>query len=85
MIRKMLVFLNIYRMGSLKFLLLESSPIDAELTGPWFTPDEKTLFLAVQHPGEGMVDPANPTGTWPNRPGDNQPRPAVVAITGFKF
>jgi secreted PhoX family phosphatase len=62
-----------------------SSPIDAELTGPWFTPDEKTLFLAVQHPGEGTVDPANPTSTWPNRPGDNHPRPAVVAITGFKF
>ncbi|MBF2097788.1 MAG: DUF839 domain-containing protein [Gloeomargaritaceae cyanobacterium C42_A2020_066] len=27
-------------------------PMDAEVTGPFFTPDQKTLFLAVQHPGE---------------------------------
>jgi uncharacterized protein len=28
------------------------SPMDCEATGPCFTPDAKTLFLAVQHPGE---------------------------------
>lgn len=27
-------------------------PMDTELTGPWFTKDQQTLFLAVQHPGE---------------------------------
>ena len=27
-------------------------PVDSELTGPFFTRDEETLFLAVQHPGE---------------------------------
>lgn len=27
-------------------------PMECETTGPFFTEDEKTLFLAVQHPGE---------------------------------
>jgi secreted PhoX family phosphatase len=27
-------------------------PNDAEGTGPYFTPDESTLFVNVQHPGE---------------------------------
>ncbi len=29
-----------------------NAPVEAELTGPYFTPDGKTLFLNVQHPGE---------------------------------
>jgi uncharacterized protein len=32
--------------------LFGTAPMDAELTGPFFAPDTKTLFLAVQHPGE---------------------------------
>ncbi|WP_309121329.1 alkaline phosphatase PhoX [Paenibacillus sp.] len=66
-------------------LQFASAPKDAELTGPWFTPDERTLFLAVQHPGENTEDAAKPTSMWPHRKGDDQPRPAVVAISGFKF
>ncbi|SDH86569.1 PhoX family protein [Paenibacillus naphthalenovorans] len=62
-----------------------SAPVEAEMTGPWFTPDESTLFLAVQHPGENTTDPSKPTSTWPRRPGDTMPRPAVIAITGFQF
>jgi secreted PhoX family phosphatase len=27
-------------------------PMDSEMTGPFFTRDQKTLFLAAQHPGE---------------------------------
>ena len=57
-----------------------SAPVEAELTGPAFTPDGKTLFLAVQHPGEETEDPKEPTSTWPN--GD-EPKSSVVAITGF--
>ena len=57
-----------------------SGPVQSELTGPYFTPDGKTLFLSVQHPGEESEDKENPTSTWPD--GDI-PRPAVVAITGF--
>lgn len=62
-----------------------SAPMEAELTGPWFTPDESTLFLSVQHPGEETEDLSQPTSMWPHRPGDSIPRPGVVAITGFKF
>lgn len=28
------------------------APMDAEMTGPFFTEDQKTLFMAAQHPGE---------------------------------
>lgn len=66
-------------------LQFASGPVDSELTGPWFTPDERTLFLAVQHPGEASKDLKNLTSTWPHRKGDTIPRPAVVAITGFTF
>jgi secreted PhoX family phosphatase len=57
-----------------------SGPIEAELTGPFFTPDEKTLFLAIQHPGEETEEPNDPTSTWPNGEG---PKSSLVAITGF--
>ena len=57
-----------------------SAPKDAELTGPWFSPDGKTLFLSVQHPGEQTKDITNPTSTWPFDE-DNIPKPAVVAIS----
>jgi len=62
-----------------------SAPVQAELTGPWFTPDESTLFLSVQHPGEESKDLSKLTSMWPHRPGDTMPRPGVIAITGFKF
>lgn len=62
-----------------------SGPRDSELTGPFFTPDERTLFLSVQHPGEMTTDLSKPTSTWPNRPGDKMARCGVVAISGFKL
>ena len=58
-----------------------SAPRDAELTGPWFSPDGKTLFLSVQHPGEQTSDIGNPTSNWPFDK-DGVPKPSVVAITG---
>ena len=60
-----------------------SAPLEAEMTGPCFTPDETTLFLSVQHPGENTEDAKKPTSMWPHRKGDTMPRPTVVAITGF--
>lgn len=64
-----------------KVIRVASAPRDAELTGPWFSPDGKTLFLSVQHPGEQTSDLANPTSKWPFDK-DNIPKPAVVAIKG---
>ncbi|WLR53318.1 DUF839 domain-containing protein [Bacillus tianshenii] len=60
-----------------------SAPVEAEMTGPWFTPNETTLFLSVQHPGEESESLSNLTSMWPHRPGDTIPRPGVIAITGF--
>lgn len=57
-----------------------SGPVECELTGPAFTPDGSTMFLAVQHPGEESESLDNPTSTWPD--GDI-PKPSVVAIVGF--
>ena len=57
-----------------------SGPVESEMTGPAFTPDGTTMFLAVQHPGEETKDVNEPTSTWPD--GDI-PKPSVVAITGF--
>lgn len=58
---------------------IASAPKEAELTGPYFAPDGETLFLSVQHPGEGTKDLAQPSSTWPT---GQQPKPSVVAIQG---
>ena len=70
-----------YGKDSGKVIRVASAPKDAELTGPWFSPDGKTLFLSVQHPGEQTQDKNNPTSTWPFDK-EGIPKPAVVAITG---
>lgn len=58
-----------------------SAPNDAELTGPCFAPDGKTLFLSVQHPGSRTKDVKAPTSRW-NLGNDDLPRPAVIALRG---
>ena len=62
-------------------LQIASAPVDAELTGPFFSPDGKTLFLSVQHPGEKGKGLDNLTSHWPAG-GNNTPKPSVVAISG---
>lgn len=64
-----------------KVIRVATAPRDAELTGPWFSPDGETLFLSVQHPGEQTKDVKNPTSLWPFDE-DRIPKPTVVAITG---
>lgn len=59
-------------------LQVASAPNGAEFTGPCFSPDGRSLFLSVQHPGERMhVRPAM-ASTWPN----GSPSPCVVTIEG---
>ena len=62
-----------------------TGPTGCEITGATGTPDGRTLFVNVQHPGEtpsGRSDPTNPTAfsTWPDGPGGGRPRSATVAI-----
>jgi hypothetical protein len=58
-----------------------SAPTDAELTGPWFSSDEKTLFLSVQHPGAESKSLDALTSNWP-KGGNEIPRCSVVTIQG---
>lgn len=59
--------------------LVATGPTDSELTGPCFSPDGRTLFLSVQHPGEYSPSVDHPTSRWPD---GGVPKPAVVAISG---
>jgi secreted PhoX family phosphatase len=64
-----------------KVLQVASAPNDAELAGPFLSPDQKTIFLSVQHPGETSKSLEALTSHWP-KGGKSVPRPSVVAISG---
>lgn len=71
------------RRGELKQFL--TAPYGAEVCGPEFTPDNTTLFVAIQHPGEsdeGLSSFLVPSCRWPDG-GNNHPRPSVVAIQHY--
>ncbi|MCC6669583.1 MAG: PhoX family phosphatase [Planctomycetes bacterium] len=67
-----------------------TGPRGCEITGVITTPDQRTMFVNVQHPGEsttfwdnqfGRPTPANPASvsSWPYG-GGRRPRPATVVI-----
>ena len=61
--------------------LFYQAPRGAEVCGPKFTPDDRTLFLAIQHPGEeGGSTYERPSTRWPDFDPAMPPRPSVIAI-----
>ena len=62
-----------------------TGPVGCEVTGAAFTPDARTLFVNIQHPGEtprDLSDPAAPTrfSRWPDGAAATRPRSATVVI-----
>lgn len=61
--------------------LFYQAPTGAEVCGPCFTPDSRTLFLAIQHPAEDAGSTfEQPSTRWPDFAEGMPPRPAVIAI-----
>lgn len=67
-------------------------PVDCEITGCCETPDGKTVFINIQHPGEAIskaniTDPTKYISHWPGNDGYGaggalaRPRSATIAIT----
>jgi hypothetical protein len=62
-----------------------TGPGGCEITGIITTPDGKTMFINIQHPGETASernDPKTPqaVSTWPDGPAGGRPRSATVVI-----
>jgi uncharacterized protein len=62
-----------------------TGPSGAEVTGVITTPDGRTMFVNIQHPGEApseRSDPAKPTAfsTWPDGDRGGRPRSATIVI-----
>lgn len=62
-----------------------TGPRGSEVTGIAATPDLRTLFINIQHPGEPASETTNPSATgavstWPDGPGVGRPRAATVVI-----
>lgn len=80
-----LFFIPMSGVNAGKAIQVASAPVDAEFTGPCFSPDGKTLFLSVQHPGETSKDVFNLTSRWPSYSDGGIPRPTVVCLYGPYF
>ena len=63
-----------------------TGPRGCEITGVITSPDLRSMFVNIQHPGEPAAersDPARPgaISTWPHTPGIERPRSATIVIT----
>jgi secreted PhoX family phosphatase len=72
--------------GSNDYRRFLTGPRGCEITGIAFTPDNRTLFINIQHPGEGgddITDPNNPhaISNWPDFKAEGRPRSSTVVIT----
>ncbi|MBX3320417.1 MAG: DUF839 domain-containing protein, partial [Nitrospira sp.] len=62
-------------------------PNQCEITGLFMTPDQRTMFVGIQHPGERPddqpTDPNNPKqfSSWPDGPNAGRPRSALIVVT----
>jgi uncharacterized protein len=62
-----------------------TGPVNCEVTGATLTPDLRTMFINIQHPGEtasDRSDPAHPSkfSNWPDYRTGGRPRSATVVI-----
>lgn len=62
-----------------------TGPRGCEVTGVIMTPDARTMFVNIQHPGESpnqRSEPRNPNAVsaWPDGPSGGRPRSATVVI-----
>jgi uncharacterized protein len=63
-----------------------TGPTNGEITGMIMTPDCRSLFVGIQHPGETPSERTNPLeprrySNWPDYMENGRPRSAVVVIT----
>jgi secreted PhoX family phosphatase len=62
-----------------------TGPTNCEITGATWTPDGRTMFVNIQHPGEtpsDRSDPAEPSkySNWPDYKPGGRPRSATVVV-----
>ncbi len=68
--------------GAGKPVRVLSAPVEAELTGPSFADDGKTMFLSVQHPGEFSPSLKELSSRFELDPERGVPRSAVITLRG---
>jgi secreted PhoX family phosphatase len=69
--------------GEVRRLL--TGPVNSALGGLAFTPDGRTLFVNITHPGETPGGPSNPAApqrhsAWPDFTANGRPRSATLAL-----